>query len=371
MLWVRSRIYARPNHLVLRPIFARGGCTVTKDDPDAGLNYGVVIPTQGRSSMLRSALESVYSQSHPPAEVVVVIDGDSDDSEGMVRALFPDAHIIVHERALGAARSRHDGMRAITSDWICLLDDDDVWHTEKQRSFADYVKRNPTCKALRSGFWMFNEPGNASSFTSFRSEIESPGSRLRLEASVEDAVALNDLSYLDIEGRSVEALLRKNAGVSSTAMFKSELLPRVGTVPSSRTAQDWILWLRIATITEWHLVPGRWAFIRVHGAQITTDNSFPKWKHRMAAWNYAWVEVGWPLGYDRTAYAYDYAQEIHQWIWSAISSRRFSEAVEIWKTSCDFVESRALRASMLLPPPIRWRMRRYLRRLSSADSGVD
>ena len=40
------------------------------------LDYSVIIPSRARRDMLLAALESVFAQTLPPSEVIVVLDGD-------------------------------------------------------------------------------------------------------------------------------------------------------------------------------------------------------------------------------------------------------------------------------------------------------
>nr|WP_269813252.1 glycosyltransferase family 2 protein [Ornithinimicrobium sediminis] len=328
------------------------------------MRYAVVIPSRGRREMLLTALESVYAQTLPPDQVVVVLDGDTDSSAAAVRDAFPDTTLIIHETSLGPARSRQDGFKAVTTEWVCLLDDDDIWHSRKQEHFAEYLREHPSCAALRSAFWQFSELGAATELNGFKSEISGLARRPELERAARLAVPLNDFTYLQIRGKSLPALLRKNAGVTSSTMFRRELLTLVEDIPDDlRTGQDWLLFVYIAVHVEWHLVPGRWFFYRVHAGQITTDSSFPKWQHRLRAWSLAWQNAGRPAGLRIADYADEYAGEVHRWFWEAVRQGRMRESVHIFTGGSAFVESRLLRLSILMPPPVRWRMRPFLNRL--------
>ncbi len=106
--------------------------------------------------MLLTALESVYAQTLQPDQVIVVLDGDTDSSAAAVRDAFPDTTLVIHETSLGPARSRLDGFKAVTAEWVCLLDDDDIWHSHKQEHVAEYLREHPSCSAVRSAFWQFS-----------------------------------------------------------------------------------------------------------------------------------------------------------------------------------------------------------------------
>ncbi len=312
--------------------------------------------------MLLAALESVFAQTLPPSEVIVVLDGDVDGSADAVAATYPDVRIIVHAEPLGPAQSRTEGLAAARSDWVCLLDDDDIWHSEKQEAAHRYLAENPSCQALRSAFWQFSEKEAERELNGFVTEIFAPGARETLEQRAISATPANDFEYLDIEGASLEAMLRKNCGVTSSTMFRRELLEQIPAIaPELRTAEDWLLFVYISALTEWHLVPGRWFFYRVHSSQLTTTRDPAKWRHRVSAWSHAWENAGSPRGFRLTDYSDEYAAESHRWLWEAIKDHEWKEALEIYRRTARFIPSRGLRRSALLPPPVRWRARKFLR----------
>src|SRR4030065_2194629 len=62
----------------------------------------VLIPTHNASRFIREALESLFAQSRPPDEIVVVDDGSTDDTFDRISPYLP--HIIYHrEQRRGVA----------------------------------------------------------------------------------------------------------------------------------------------------------------------------------------------------------------------------------------------------------------------------
>lgn len=212
---------------------------------------------------------------------------------------------------------------------------------------------------MRSGFWQFSEPGAPEVLNGRESEIIAVGARQHLEDLAKNAVARNTFSYLDIEGRSLELMLHNNRGVTSTTVFRRDLLDHIPDVPNDlRTSQDWLLFVFLAAVTEWHLVPGRWMFYRVHQNQITKTLGPSRWRYRLRAWRLAWEYAGWPGGYVLDDYAPKYATEINGWLWGEIRALRLSEAMRLYRAAESVVPGKWLRRSMLLPPPARWRLTR-------------
>ena len=93
-------------------------------------SYDVVIPCYNRAHVVGDAVASVLAQSLAASRIVVVDDGSTDDSLGVVHDLAR-AHPSVVPVALpangGASAARNAGIAAGEADWIAFLDSDDLW----------------------------------------------------------------------------------------------------------------------------------------------------------------------------------------------------------------------------------------------------
>ncbi|WP_447925817.1 glycosyltransferase family 2 protein [Georgenia muralis] len=322
----------------------------------------MVIPTAGRPQLLLEALESVYAQSCQPREVIVVIDGEPDDRTAMVLgSAFPQVRVIRHPKPRGPSAARNTGIRAATAEWVCFLDDDDIWHHDKQRVFFEYVDTHPECRALRSGFWLWGEPGSPDGAFGLRRELIA-STRAELEYMSNQAAERNDLGYLDIEGQSLELMLERNRGVISSTMVQLEVLRATPPVPDDIwTAEDWLLFVNIAKIVEWYLVPGRWIYTRLHATQATRRSRPDRWRTLVTAWTYAWANTGQQRTPWLRAHGKEYAYEARHWIWSAAKRRNWREVREIYRAIRPFLPGGTARLSVLVPPPVHWRLRRLFR----------
>jgi len=97
----------------------------------------VVIPTFNRSRMIVRSLESVLASVSPEDEVIVVDDGSTDDTVGVLRPyLGRIQYVATPNRGVGAARNC--GMTRATRPLIAFNDSDDEWFGDKlalQRAF--------------------------------------------------------------------------------------------------------------------------------------------------------------------------------------------------------------------------------------------
>jgi glycosyltransferase involved in cell wall biosynthesis len=90
----------------------------------------VVIPAYNRRDCIERAVASIQRQTHENWEALVVDDGSTDGTRGLVETLARrDSRIrlIRHERNRGAQAARNSGIDTARGEWIAFLDSDDTW----------------------------------------------------------------------------------------------------------------------------------------------------------------------------------------------------------------------------------------------------
>jgi glycosyltransferase involved in cell wall biosynthesis len=92
------------------------------------LTISLIVPTRGKSGLLRRTLASLEKQTLPPAEfeVVVVDDGSPDDTPAFLAGYTGPLRLkaVRHEESRGRASARNAGLRAAGGDLVVFLDDD-------------------------------------------------------------------------------------------------------------------------------------------------------------------------------------------------------------------------------------------------------
>jgi glycosyltransferase involved in cell wall biosynthesis len=140
------------------------------------MRISAVIPSYNRRHSLERALQSVFAQTSPVDEVILVDDGSTDDSAAMTARRFPEAKII-RQPNRGVSAARNSGIRAARHDWIALLDSDDSWLPQKILRIREAARQhpghvlyhsdeiwmrrgvrvNPKHKHRKSGGWIFEQ----------------------------------------------------------------------------------------------------------------------------------------------------------------------------------------------------------------------
>ncbi|HIP14321.1 MAG TPA: glycosyltransferase family 2 protein [Sulfurimonas autotrophica] len=100
----------------------------------------VIIPSYNRYELLQRALESVYLQTFPVDEVIVIDDGSTDET-AQIKKDFPNIKYF-YQKNSGVSSARNFGMQKAKNQWIAFLDSDDEWCREKLKEQVDFHQSN-------------------------------------------------------------------------------------------------------------------------------------------------------------------------------------------------------------------------------------
>jgi glycosyltransferase involved in cell wall biosynthesis len=102
----------------------------------------VIIPTYNRAHVLSRAIDSVLAQSHAADEIIVVDDGSTDETVSLIKNNYPQLNLISQSNK-GVSAARNNGIKNSEGTWICLLDSDDSWQSDKLEKQIKAVTDNP------------------------------------------------------------------------------------------------------------------------------------------------------------------------------------------------------------------------------------
>lgn len=95
------------------------------------MSSSVLIPCYNHARFVDQTLESVFRQTLPPTDLLVIDDGSTDESTSVIRralerAPFP-ARLIARENR-GLTRTLNQGLAETSGEFFTYLGSDDVWH---------------------------------------------------------------------------------------------------------------------------------------------------------------------------------------------------------------------------------------------------
>jgi glycosyltransferase involved in cell wall biosynthesis len=104
-----------------------------------------VIPAYNAERFLSATVASVFAQTVPPDDVVVVDDGSTDGTPALLERLSETYPLRTMRRDnVGQARARNDGVAAARGEFVALLDHDDQWHPSKLERQLDQLAADPS-----------------------------------------------------------------------------------------------------------------------------------------------------------------------------------------------------------------------------------
>lgn len=90
----------------------------------------VVLSSYNYARFIGAAIDSIFAQSYPAHEVIVVDDGSSDDSIAVIEA-YGERVRLIKQKNQGVCVARNKGAKLATGDIIAFFDSDDIWRPQK------------------------------------------------------------------------------------------------------------------------------------------------------------------------------------------------------------------------------------------------
>jgi glycosyltransferase involved in cell wall biosynthesis len=206
----------------------------------------IVLPTYNRLPLLRKAVASVIGQTFSDWELIVVVDGSTDDTREYLEAIEDPRVRPIWLENRGVTSARNAGLRLARGEWVAFHDSDDLWLPEKLEWQLRRVAAQPTCR------W---------SYTRY-SFIDTNGTPLPERSN---------LLPLPVSGHILEPLLRFEVSTAvPTMLVQRSLIEEIGGFDATMLfLSDYDFILRLAARSEVCALSETLALVREHPGRTT------------------------------------------------------------------------------------------------------
>ncbi len=115
-----------------------------------------ILPVFNGERYLDEALESMFAQTHPLHDIVIVDDGSTDATPNII-ASYGTRVRAVRQTNAGPGEARNVGVRLAHGELIAFLDADDLWHEDKVARQVAHFRTRPelqVCVTHIQNFWV-------------------------------------------------------------------------------------------------------------------------------------------------------------------------------------------------------------------------
>lgn len=224
----------------------------------------VAIPAAvNRAGFLTACLRSIFSQTLPPDEVVISVDGQDPATEEVID-FFKHANPFIRVKHVSSASpigqwaNRQKAFRLTSGDFVAMLDDDDMWHADFLEKTYTRLRQNPDCGFCFSKYYLMD--AEETILAKMTEDVDRYCGRSRMKEGVNREVLTDILAY--------EALPIQ---ISAT-LFRRAALEKVGFIPTYGVhLPDLSLFLELAANrTNAYFIDERLGRYRVHAGQTTS-----------------------------------------------------------------------------------------------------
>jgi len=120
-----------------------------------------IIPCYNREMFIRETLESVLGQSYENMEIIAVDDGSTDHTREILEEYRDRIKIMEHKgrENKGQSAAINLALHASQSDYVAILDSDDLWLPTKIEKQVDFLERDPSTGLVYANGLVIDENG--------------------------------------------------------------------------------------------------------------------------------------------------------------------------------------------------------------------
>ena len=201
----------------------------------------VLMSVYNGEKYLKAALDSILNQTFSDFEFIVVDDGSTDQTSGILDGCSDSRMVRLHNPYnIGLTRSLNRGLETVKSRYIARMDADDIAVPERLQEQIDFMEQHPEIGMLSGNIRLINPTGEV----------------LNNDEPVYEKAASHEMLKWQ--------LLWTNPVPHMTVMLRKDVLDKhhLTYVPEYNTAEDHELWATLAQHTRLVRLNRVWAFHR-------------------------------------------------------------------------------------------------------------
>jgi len=120
--------------------------------------FSIIICCYNSEKFISQTLESIIKQKFKQYEIVIIDDGSSDNTSYIIKNLIKDNSNIklIKQNNQGLATSRNIAINNSSSDWIMIIDHDDILEENRLQVQYDEIINNDSCKLFFGDVILFD-----------------------------------------------------------------------------------------------------------------------------------------------------------------------------------------------------------------------
>lgn len=201
----------------------------------------VVLPVYNQAHYLPAALDSVFAQVYPEVELMVVNDGSTDGTSGVLAAYRQRYDFtLIDQENQGLPRALNAGFSKARGEYLTWTSSDNLMLPEMLRVLAAALDENPDVGLVYADRYLIDEQGR-------------------------------DLGGFNLPEYDSLLLLHVNF-VHCCFLYRRECMERVGLYdPDFIYGEDWEYWIRISRFYSMKHIPQTLYRYRLHRASMTSE----------------------------------------------------------------------------------------------------
>lgn len=189
-------------------------------------HFSVIIPLYNKAPYVAKTVESVLAQTHGDYELIIIDNGSTDGSNGVISQFTdPRIRIVRLEENIGVSNARNKGVELSTAPYITFLDADDWWEPTFLEEMAALVERHPGAGIYGTSYYIVKN-----------------GKKRVAPIGVEDGFTEGEINYCRVYAKTLCMPLTSISICMPRTVFEES-----GGFPANiKLGEDFLLWIRVA-----------------------------------------------------------------------------------------------------------------------------